>query len=42
MIDHPMVIDVTSFSHDGHEFYTQVSDHLPVMARFKTFGPDDD
>jgi len=42
MIDHPTVIDVTSLSHDGHEFYTRVSDHLPVMARFRTFGPDDD
>lgn len=42
MIGHPTVIDVISSASDGHEFYTQVSDHLPVMARFKTFGPDDD
>lgn len=42
MVDSPTVLDVTSFASNGKEFYSKVSDHLPVVARFKSFAIDDD
>lgn len=38
----PKIIEATHYVHDGKEFYTNISDHLPVVSLFRTAGPDDD
>lgn len=42
MVDNPTVLVVTTIAPDGKEFYRTISDHLPVVAQFKTLAVDDD
>jgi hypothetical protein len=37
----PEILDVRDVATDRAVFYTTVSDHLPIRARFRS-GPDDD
>lgn len=38
----PEIIDVRSVASDLRTFFQTISDHLPIVARFRTEGPDDD
>ncbi len=42
MVDDPQVIDARSVAGSNLEFYEKCSDHLPVILRLRTTGPDDD
>lgn len=42
MIDNPEILDVRGYATTNEAFFKTVSDHLPVVARFKTDGSDDD
>lgn len=41
-ITNPTLLDILSITSDGKEFYDTISDHLPIVANFRTIGPDDD
>ena len=42
MTGQPRIVDIRGVVADGRTFYNTVSDHLPVVATFRTDGPDDD
>lgn len=42
MIGGPEIINAIHEASSGQAFYTQVSDHLPVVTHFSVMGPDDD
>jgi hypothetical protein len=41
-LDPPQVLDVRNVAASKNEFYGTCSDHLPVLLRLRTTGPDDD
>ncbi len=42
MNEQPRILDVRVIAADDRTFYQTISDHLPVVASFRTDGPDDD
>ncbi|RJP21928.1 MAG: SH3 domain-containing protein [Candidatus Abyssobacteria bacterium SURF_5] len=41
-IDAPQLLDVRSAAASPQEFYSKISDRLPLLLRLRTTGPDDD
>lgn len=41
-IDNPEAIDIRNITTTNKEFYQTISDHLPIILRLRSYGPDDD